>query len=143
VSSQQPADRALTVAAYAALFLFGLAQALLGAFFYASGPGPLAAIGFGAAILATCLLGGWGTGSPIGGLAPAVGWFALTFLLANGTSNGSVVITATTAGEWFLFGGSVCAAVGVVACFAVWSGSAKSRPRALRSRVADELANRN
>jgi hypothetical protein len=58
-----------------------------------------------------------------GGLAPAVGWFLTAFLLASGTSGGSVVITASTAGTWFLFGGVVTTAAGLVAGFA-WS-----RPR--------------
>jgi Family of unknown function (DUF6113) len=117
----------VTVAAYLALVLFGLAQGLLGAFFYGTGTAPLTAIGFGVAIGATCVLGGWGMRSPAGGLAPAVGWFAVVFLLATGTSEGSVLITATTAGEWFLFGGSACAAMGVVACFALWSRPAQGR----------------
>lgn len=121
------ADVALTVAAYLALVLFGVAQGLLGSFFYAVGPAPFAALGFGVAILATCLLGGWGMRSTAGALAPAAGWFALVFLLATGTSGGSVLITATTAGEWFLFGGSAFVAVGVVTCFAVWSAPASRR----------------
>jgi len=115
-------DVAVTVAAYVALVAFGLAQGLLGAFFYATGTVPLAALGLDVAIGVTCLLGGWGMRSAVGGLAPAVGWLAVVFLLATGTSAGSVLITATTAGEWFLFGGSACVAVGVVAGFAVWSG---------------------
>lgn len=121
------ADVALTIAAYVALVLFGAAQGLLGTFFYAVGAVPFAGLGFGVAMLATCLLGGWGMRGALGGLAPAVGWFALVFLLATGTSQGSVLITATTAGEFFLFGGSAFAAVGVVTCFAVWSAPASRR----------------
>jgi hypothetical protein len=126
-------DLAATAAAYLALALFGLAQGLLGAFFYASGTVPLTAIGFGVAIGATCVLGGWGTRSPAGGVASAVGWFAVVFLLATGTSEGSVLITATAAGEWFLFGGSACAAIGVVACFVKWSRPAQGRSSWRRS----------
>ncbi len=121
------ADVALTIAAYVALLVFGAAQGLLGAFFYAVGPAPLAALGFGLAMIATCVLGGWGMRGVAGGLVPAVGWFALVFLLATGTSEGSVVVTATTAGEWFLFGGSACVAIGVVTCFALWSAPAARR----------------
>ena len=126
---QRIADITLTVAAYLALVLFGAGQGLLGSFFYASGSTPLAALGFDLAIGATCLFGGWGMRSPIGGLAPALGWFAVVFLLATSTSGGSVVITATTAGEWLLFGGSACAAVCVVICFALWSRPARGTSR--------------
>jgi hypothetical protein len=118
---------ALAVAAYLALVLFGAAQGLLGVFYYAVGRPPFAALGFGVAMLVTCLLGGWGMRGAAGGLAPAVGWFALVLLLATGTRQGSVLITATTAGELFLFGGSACVAIGVVTCFAVWTGRPRGR----------------
>lgn len=112
-------DNALTVATYVMLFVFGVAQGVLGSFYYSSGPVPLASLGFDLAILATCLLGAWGLRRPAAALAPAAGWVAATFLLATGTSAGSVLITATTAGEWFLFGGAVAVALGVVTAFAL------------------------
>jgi hypothetical protein len=40
-------------------------------------------------------------------------------------SNGSVIITSTTAGTWYLYGGTLCVAAGVVASFigaARWAG---------------------
>jgi hypothetical protein len=111
------ADRALTVATYAMLLVFGAAQGVLGSFYYGSGPVPLAALGFDLAILATCLFGAWGLRRPAGAIAPAAGWIAATFLLAAGTSAGSVLVTATTAGEWFLFGGAAAVAAGVVIAF--------------------------
>jgi hypothetical protein len=120
------ADMSLTIAVYLALVLFGLAQGVLGTFFYGSGPAPLAALGFDAAIFATCLLGAWGLRRPAGGLAPAVGWIVAAFVLANGTSGGSVLIAAATAGEVFLFGGAASVAVGVVVAFTVWSRSARA-----------------
>jgi hypothetical protein len=49
---------------------------------------------------------------------PAVGWFITSFVLAMSTSGGSVVITNTAAGKWYLFGGSACAIAGVVLGFA-------------------------
>jgi hypothetical protein len=122
-------DRALTILTYVALLLLGLAVGLLGAFFYSSGPAPLVSVAFDLAILAACLLGAWGTRKVIGGLAPAVGWFAVIFVLAKGTASGSIMITATSAGEWFLFGGSVGAAFGLVAGLATWTRP----PRATRS----------
>jgi hypothetical protein len=115
---------------YLALLLFGIAQGVVGAFFYGVGPDPLAAVGFDVAILATCLLGAWGTQHGLGGFAPAAGWFIATFVLASGTGAGSVIITASSGGEVFLFGGAVGAMIGVVAGFTLWArrGSAK-RPQ--------------
>lgn len=110
-----------TAALYLALFVFGLAQAVVGAFFYGVGPAPLAALGFDLAIVGTCLLGGWGTGRASGGIAPAAGWLIAALVLGNGTASGTVVITAGTAGGVFLFGGAIGAAAAVVICFLLLS----------------------
>jgi len=111
----------VTIALYLALFLLGLAEAMVGAFFYSVGPVPLAAVGFDLAIAGTCLFGGWGMSRPSGGLAPAAGWLIGVFVLASGTPAGSVLITATRAGSWFLVGGAISAAAAVVAAFIVWT----------------------
>ena len=116
---------ALGAATYLALFCFGVGQALVGAFFYAAGPAPLAALCFDAAIFTTGVLGAWGTRSPLGALAPAVGWLLASFALASGSSHqGSVLIEASAAGEWFLFGGAVAAMAGLIVGVVAWS-----RPR--------------
>ncbi len=123
------AGSALTVATCLVLALFGMAQALLGTFFYSVGPAPAASVGFDVAIFATCLLGGWGLGRPLGGVIPAVGWFVVAFVLASGTGAGSVLITATVAGDWFLFGGAAAAAAGMIAALTIWSRLGRARPR--------------
>jgi len=120
---------ALTAATYVALLAFGAVQALVGTFFYGTGPVPVASILFDLLILATCLLGAWGLERPSAGLAPAAGWFLVVLILASGTAGGSVLISATTAGEWFLFGGAASAAAGVIAAFSVWTRSSLTRPR--------------
>ena len=117
----------MTAAAYLALLLLGLLQGLIGSFQYSRGPAPAAAILFDLAILATCLLGARGMRTALGGVLPAVGWFAITLLLSSDSANGSVFITATTAGEWFLFGGAICAVGGAVYAFARWSQSGRRR----------------
>ena len=122
-------SRGLTTITYLALFLFGIAQGLLGAFYYAAGPDPLAALGFDAVILASCMFGAWGTGQAAGAFVPAVGWFIATFVLASGTSGGSVIVTASTAGEVFLYGGALCAVIGAVACFTMWARRKPAGPR--------------
>src|SRR5260221_11881897 len=98
------------------LLLFGVAQSIIGCFQYSRALGslPAAALAFDVAILVTCVLGAWGMRSPLGGLMPAVGWFASTYVLAMSTSGGSVVIAANIgASKGFLFGGSARAAAGV------------------------------
>jgi hypothetical protein len=131
-------NRYLAASTYVALLAFGAGQGVLGAFFYNSGPPPLAALAFDVLILATCLLGAWGTGHAAGGLAPAVGWFIAAFVLASGTHEGSVIIAATSGGEWFLFGGAISAVVGLIVGFSLWSrggppGGLPRGPGGLRS----------
>jgi hypothetical protein len=94
----------VTVGVYSALFLFGAVQGLVGSFQYsrAAGSVPVAALVCCAVILATCLLGAWATRSVSGAVL---------------VSNGSVIITSTTAGKWYLYGGTLCVAAGVVASF--------------------------
>jgi len=117
--------RVVTGGAYLMLFLLGAMEGLLGCFWYGSGPVPLAALAFDALLLATSLLAAWGMRKPVGGLMPAVGWFLASFVLAMGTKGGSVVITNTSAGKWFLFGGSATAVAAAVAAFVRWSRPAQ------------------
>ena len=100
------------VSAYVVLFALGIVEGLLGTFQYSSGPVPLAAVCFGLAMLATCVLGAWGMRSGAGGLLPAAGWFLTTLLLGSGHGD-SVLITNTTAG--------------VVVGFVLWSKASQAR----------------
>jgi len=104
----------LTGAAYTALFLAGAVEGLIGSFQY-SRNAPLGAIAFCVVLLATCLLGAWAMRSVAGALWPAVGWILASFVLSMPVSSGSVIITNTAAGKWYLYGGTVSAmaAVGV------------------------------
>jgi hypothetical protein len=113
------ADAFTTASAYAALFLLGLAEGVIGCFQFSRsvGPVPVAALACCAAILLTCVLAGWGMGSPLGGLVPALGWFAASFVLSLPGAGGSVIVTNTTAGKWYLYGGAVSAGVGMVLTF--------------------------
>jgi len=60
---------------------------------------------------------------------PAAGWFIATFVLASGTGAGSVIVTASTAGEVFLYGGAICAVIGGVAGFTIWARRKPAGPR--------------
>lgn len=117
--------RAVTALGYIALCLFGMVQGLVGTFWYSGGPGVLLAVLFDGAILATCMLGAWGMRTALGGVLPAVGWFVVTLVLSSNSAGGSVLVTDTAAGKWFLFGGSLSAAAGAVYAFARWSRSSR------------------
>jgi hypothetical protein len=108
--------------AYGVLFVLGAVEGIMGSFGYSwmLGPVPAAALGWCVALLATCLLAGWAMRSLAGALVPAVGWILVSFLLAMPDAGGSVIITGTTAGEWYLYGGAVSATIGVAGAFALW-----------------------
>jgi hypothetical protein len=110
-------QRAVTAAGYLMLFVLGALQGLIGSFQYGQSPAPLIAIVLVVVIFATCALCGWGVGTFAAGLVPAVGWIVASFLMAMARSNGSVIITATAAGEWYLYGGALACVVGSVAAF--------------------------
>jgi hypothetical protein len=118
-------DRLTGACAYVMLLLLGGLQALIGAFQFGRGPAPLAAVGFDLLILATCLLAGWGMQTAIGGVLPGAGWLATAFVAASGSPGGTVLITNTAAGRWFLFGGAGCAAVGCLVAYLRWSKLAR------------------
>jgi hypothetical protein len=110
----------VTAGAYGSLFLLGAMQGLIGSFQYSrtAGPVPLAALVSCAVILATCLLAGWAMGSGSGAFVPGMGWIIASFVLSMPVSNGSVIITSTAPGKWYLYGGTLSAVAGVVLSFA-------------------------
>ena len=120
---------AVKAAAYVTLFVLGAVEALIGTFQFSRGPGPVVAICFALAILATCLLGSWGMRSAAGGVLPAAGWFLVSVVLGSVNVGGSVLVTNTAPGKWFLFGGAVCAAGGALIAFALWSRATAGRRR--------------
>jgi hypothetical protein len=115
--TERARHRVLTAAGYVLLFLLGAVQGLFGSFQYAREPSPLIAIILVVVVLVTCVGCGWGIGTFPAGLAPAVGWILVSFVLAMSRPNGSVIITASTAGECYLYGGALAAAVGCIASF--------------------------
>jgi len=120
VSTPDPGrDTRRAASAYAALFLLGVMEGLIGCFQFSHriGPVPVAALASCAVIFLTCLLAGVGMASPMGALAPALGWFLASLVLTMPTAAGSVIVTDTTAGRWYLYGGAVSAGLGVVLTF--------------------------
>jgi Family of unknown function (DUF6113) len=105
-----------SVAVYAMLFVLGAVQGVIGSFQYSwmAGSVPVAALVCCAVLLVTCLLGAWAMRSVSGAIAPAAGWIIAAFVMSMPVSNGSVIITNTAAGRWYLYGGTVTALAGVV-----------------------------
>ena len=115
-------------AAYGVLVLPGAVEGFIGSFQYSrmAGSVPVAAIAACLVILATCLLAGWAVRSAGGALMPAIGFILASFVLSMPVSNGSVIITDTTAGKWFLYGGTLSAVLGVLVSLGGWT---RARPR--------------
>ena len=130
-----PLGALVGAAAYVLLFLLGAVEGLIGCFEVSRSVGgvTVAAWGFGLLILVTCLLAAAGMGSPLGGLVAGVGWLAASFVLTLPTAAGSVIVTNTYAGKWYLYGGAACAGVGVAVSFR------KRRPRRPRGDRRQEL----
>jgi Family of unknown function (DUF6113) len=124
---QERRERAITAAGYLLLFVLGIFQGLIGSFQYSRSPAPLIAIVLVVIILVTCVAAGWGMGTFAGGLVPALGWVIASFIMAMARSNGSVIITATAAGEWYLYGGAVACLAGSVSAI-VTRGIRRSAP---------------
>ncbi len=118
-----PAGATLTTAGgYGLLLALGLLQGLTGSLQYSRGigPVPLAAIAFAIAIGLTCTLCGRGMGSTWGAIAPAAGWLLASFAMAMPQKSGTVVITNSAAGELYLVGGALCAAIGIGVGLSGW-----------------------
>ena len=109
----------VSVGVYCVLFLLGVVQGVIGSFQYsrAAGSVPVTALVCCVLILATCLLGAWATRSVSGAILPGMGWVIASFVLSKPVSNGSVIITNTTPGQFYLYGGTLAVAAGVVLSF--------------------------
>ena len=122
-------DWPVAVGAYAVLFVLGVVEAMIGSFQYARAPKPVpvAALACCAGILLTCVLAAWAMRSVSGAVLPGMGWVITSFVLSMPVSNGSIIITATTPGEWFLYGGTLSVAAAVVAAFALMAFGSRGR----------------
>lgn len=109
----------VTGGAYALLFVLGVMQGLIGCFQFSgmTGPVPVAALLLALGLFVSCLLAGIGMGTAAGAFTVAAGWFAMSFLLTLPSSGGSVVITNTSAGLWYLYGGALAAVAAIVVVF--------------------------
>jgi hypothetical protein len=116
-------DAFVTGGAYGLLLILGAVEGLIGSFQYSAwtiGSFPAAAVLLCLILLVTCLFGAWGMSSVPGAIVPAVGWIVASFVLDAPSRQGSVIVAAVLSGEWYLYGGSVAALLGIVAAFALW-----------------------
>ena len=126
VTTGKQGTRLVIAGVYVALFLLGAVEGMIGSFQYsrASGSVPAVALVCCVVILATCVLGAWATRSVSGAILPGIAWVVVSFVLSMPVSNGSVIITNTTPGKWYLYGGTLSVAAAVVASFvgmALWA----------------------
>jgi hypothetical protein len=121
----------VSIGVYSVLFLLGLVEGMIGSFQYArtAGSVPVSALACCAIILATCLLAAWAMHSVTAAILPGMGWIIASFVLSMPVSNGSVIITNTAPGKWYLYGGTLSVAVAVVLSFV---GMARGAARAGR-----------
>jgi hypothetical protein len=110
----------MTGIGYLALFVLGAVQGVIGSFQYGRSPAPFIAIALILILFATCVLVGWGLRTYSAGILPALGWVIASFILAMPRPNGSVIIEASPAGEWYLYGGALAAAAGAAVTFFLW-----------------------
>jgi hypothetical protein len=112
----------VTGAVYIMLFLLGGFEGLIGSFQYSHvvGSVPVVALACCLVLLATCLLAAWAMRTVSGALVVAVGWLVASFLMAMPVPSGSLVITGTTPGVWYLYGGTISALLGVGLSFGSW-----------------------
>jgi len=120
MSGETTTSRAYTFTVYVVIFVLGVVQGVIGSFQYSQPPVPVIAILLAVIIFATCVLCGWGTMTFSGALVPAAGWLLASFYLSMGTHQGSVIITNTTAGKWYLYGGALAVVASLLANFALW-----------------------
>src|ERR1039458_7472973 len=120
----------LTGGVYLVLFVLGAVEGLIGSFQYSrmAGAVPLAAIAFCRGFVWPSLRGGGGWGSVGAALVPAIGWLIASFVLSMPVANGSVIITASTPGDWYLYGGTLSAAIAVAASFGLWIRATRTPP---------------
>jgi hypothetical protein len=114
----------ISAGAYVMLFLLGAMQGVFGSFQY-SRQAPGLAIALALIIGVTCVLAAWGMGSATGAVVTGAGWLLASFVISMPVSNGSVIIASTSAGEWYLYGGTLAVAIAVVVSMTRWFRGAR------------------
>src|SRR5882757_5024043 len=129
VTGNRGPDWPVAAGVYGVLFIVGVVEGMIGSFQYSRVPKPVpvAALACCAIILLTCVLAAWAMRSVSGALLPGMGWIITAFVLSMPVASGSVIITATTPGKWFLYGGTLSVVAAVIASFAGMAFGPRSR----------------
>ncbi|MDA0563027.1 hypothetical protein LG943_01550 [Streptomonospora sp. S1-112] len=123
---RRAAAPAVTALGYTFLTLLGVVAGLGGSVFAgwlsylwaAGGAGQAVAAVTLVAVLvvmhAGCRAAGWGMGTRLGALLPALGWLAAVFSLVLVRAGGDIVLTSSVAAYGYLFGGIAAVGMAVV-----------------------------
>jgi hypothetical protein len=103
----------LTGIAYGVLAVLGAVLGVIGSFEFSwqLGAFPVAALAWTAVNVAAFRGAGWAMEGKLGVAAPAVPWLVVVLVLSSSRPEGDLVVTGTTAGYVFIFGGAIAAAV--------------------------------
>jgi uncharacterized protein DUF6113 len=105
----------LTGVAYGVLAVLGLVLGVITSyqFSWTLVGFPVAAVLLSVVEFAAFRLAGWAMESKLGAAALAVPWLIVVVLLSSRRPEGDLIVTGTTAGYVFIFGGSIAAVVAI------------------------------
>jgi hypothetical protein len=109
--------------AYGVLAVLGVLLGVIGSFEFSwqAGSVPVAAIALSAVNLVIFRAAGWAMESRLGAVIPAALWMIILVVLSSRRPEGDLVVTGTTPGYVYMFGGAVAALVAIV-----WTRSSRS-----------------
>jgi Family of unknown function (DUF6113) len=118
----KPEPAILVGLAYGLLAVLGVLVGVIGSFEFdwATGSVPAAAIVLSLVNLGIFRAAGWAMESKLGAAVPALFWMIILFVLASKRPEGDLVVTGTSAGYTYMFGGAVAALVAIA-----WTRSAR------------------
>jgi hypothetical protein len=121
-SAPAPEPPFLAGLAYGVLAVLGVFLGVIGSFEFSweAGGVPIAAILLSLVNLAVFLAAGWAMAGWLGAVVPAVPWMIMLVVLSSRRPEGDLVVTGTTAGYVYMFGGAGAALVAIV-----WTRSAR------------------
>lgn len=107
---------------YGVLAVLGVLLGVIGSFEFSweAGSVPVAAILLSALNLAVFRAAGWAMESKLGAVIPAALWIVILVVLSSRRPEGDLVVTGTTAGYVYMFGGAAAALAAIV-----WTRSAR------------------
>ena len=102
--------------AYGVLAVLGIVLGVIGSFEFAweFGSVPVAALLLSAVNLVVFRAAGWAMESKLGAAVPAALWMIVLVVLSSRRPEGDLVVTGTTPGYLYMFGGAVAALAAIV-----------------------------